>query len=155
MPTADRPSLPSSYGIQPLSQGRVVPWEAIEAKLQAARNYWVATCSPECVPHAAPVWGLWHKGHFYFGADPQSRKGRNLAANPRSIVHLESGDDVVIAEGAVTKLRPKQVTPELDAAYSKKYGFPLKGTDVYRLVPKRVFAWSEADFPQSATRWWL
>lgn len=153
MPAADRPAIPSSYGIEPISKGRLLDWGTAEARLAAARNYWVATASPRGTPHASPVWGIWHQGAFYFGTDPRSRKGRDLVVNPIAVVHLESGDDVVILEGTVSGLRPDEVSSELDAAYADKYGFPLKGNHVFRLVPRRAFGWAEADFPKSATRW--
>lgn len=153
MPTPGRPALPASYGIKPSSQGRLIQWDAVEARLKGARNYRVAMSSPQGRSHVSPVWGIWHQGAFYFGTDPRSRKGRNLAANPSAIVDLESGDDVAVVEGDVRKLPPVQITSELDASYSQKYGFRLRGNDVYKVAPRRVFAWAESDFPESATRW--
>jgi len=153
MPAADRPSIPASYGIEPTSRGHLLDWERAEAKLAAASNYWVATASARGTPHASPVWGIWHQGAFYFGTEPRSRKGRDLAANPVAVVHLESGDDVVILEGTVSGLLPDEVSDEPDAAYADKYGLPLRGNHVFRLVPRRAFGWSEADFTKSATRW--
>lgn len=150
---AGRPGLPSSYGIKPISEGRVLPWADVAAKLAASRNYWIATASPEGVPHVAPVWGVWYQGALYFGTDPTSRKAKNIAASHSIVAHLESGDDVVIVEGVAERLPEASIGRELDEAYFRKYGYRLKGNATYRVEPRQAFAWSEADFPESATRW--
>lgn len=51
-----------------------------------------------------PVWGIWLGGAVYFGTDRRSRKAKNLAANPSLVIHLESGDDAVILEGAAEEV---------------------------------------------------
>src|SRR3712207_802185 len=96
-PEAQRPHMPG-YGIHPAADG-LLDWSQVTAQLEQARNYWVATTRPDGRPHAAPVWGVWLDGAFYFGTGRTSVKGRNLAANPALTVHLESGDDAVILEG--------------------------------------------------------
>ena len=148
-----RPNLPPGYGLKSPTEGRLIQWSQVVAKLAAARNYWIATASPQGIPHAAPVWGIWHRDSFYFGTDPKSRKAVNLAGNNAVVLHLESGDDVVILEGSAHKLSEADVHGELDGAYFAKYGFHLKGNPTYRIEPQRAFAWAEADFPESATRW--
>lgn len=148
-----RPTLPRSYGIRPPSQGRLLRWEDVEEKLVAARNYWIATASAKGVPHVAPVWGLWYRGGFFFGTDPQSRKAINIASNSSVVVHLESGDDVVIIQGFAQRMPAGELPEELDAAYFQKYGFHLKGNPTYRVEPQTAFACAEADYPESATRW--
>jgi hypothetical protein len=74
------------------------------------------------------------------------------------VVHLESGDDVVILEGAVETVTDAGTLSKADAAYFAKYQFHLIGGDapaglVYRLRPAVVFAWPESRFPSTATRW--
>ena len=153
MPISDRPDLPAGYGIRPAGEGRLIGWPEVEGRLAGARNDWLATASPQGRPHVALLWGLWHGGAFIFGTDPASRKGRNLAANPAVIVRLESGDEVVIVEGRARRLDAEALEPGPDEAYQLKYGVPLAGNPVYRVEPTRAFAWAEADFPESATRW--
>jgi hypothetical protein len=153
MVKAGRPRLPKAYGIKPVTQGRLMEWPAVVTKLTDARNYWVATSSPEGLPHAVPVWGIWLEGAFYFGTDPKSRKAVNLAANNAVVVHLESGDDVVILEGRAIEVAEGPIADQLDEMYKQKYGYPLKGNPIFGVDPARAFAWAEADFPDSATRW--
>src|SRR4051812_22385567 len=95
-PTPDRPSFQASYGVDPLLRDEMLDWEDARERLAASRNYWVCTTRPDGRPHVAPVWGLWMDDAFYFSTDSASVKGRNLAARPDVVVHLESGDDVVI-----------------------------------------------------------
>jgi hypothetical protein len=149
----ERPNLAPGYGIKPATEGRLILWSEVEKKLTSARNYWIATASPQGMPHAAPVWGIWHRGAFHFSTDPQSRKGIHLAANNAIVVHLDSGDDVVVLEGIAERLSTEVSIDELDATYFQKYGFHLQGDSTYRVEPLKVFAWAEADFPSSATRW--
>jgi len=148
--------MPSSYGLKPGNAG-LLPWEKVAERLAASRNYWVVTGSLDRV-HAAPVWGLWLEGRFYFSTDPKSRKSRNLAKNPNVVVHLESGDDVAIVEGVAERLPPDNVDmPRLSKTYERKYrlrvDFSNPSYAVYMVEPRSALAWGEKDFPRSATRW--
>lgn len=153
---ASRPHMPG-YGIQPASKGGLLPWSFVSEQMTAARNYWVNSVREDGRPHTAPVWGLWHAETFFFSSGSDSRKAKNLAVNPAAIVHLESGDDVVMLEGEVETVSPeaeKKLLASLDKLYKAKYGFPFLGLgNIYRLKVQQAFAWKEADFPRTATRW--
>ncbi len=156
-PEADRPAFHKSYGIWAADEGAgLLPWDWAAERLERAHNYWVATASKEGRPHAAPIWGLWLDERFYFSTARASRKGRNLAANPRAVVHLESGDEVVIVEGEVKEVIGRNSLDRLALAYGEKYTLEIAFTDpgsvVYALTPSRAFAWRESDYPESATR---
>jgi hypothetical protein len=150
--------MPAAYGIEQGGDG-LLPWSFVAERLAGARNYWVGTTRPDGRPHAAPVWGLWLDGAFYFSSDPASRKGRNLAARPDAVVHLESGDDAVILEGTLERVGDAAVLARFADAYDAKYGIRMDTTDpdyaVYRLWARAAYAWREQDFPRSATRWRL
>jgi len=146
--------MPSGYGIKaPTEGGGLLPWNFVTSRMEAARNYWICTAAPNGTPHAAPVWGIWHKGRFYFSTDRDSRKGRNLAARSAILVHLESGDEAVVIEGHAKRLSGGPLHVELDAVYFRKYAFHLEGHSTYEVRPTKVFAWSESSFPDTATRW--
>jgi hypothetical protein len=124
----------------------MLEWTWAEGRLVGAHNYRVATAGP----HASPVWGLWQDGGFLFSCGSRSRKARALAADPRIVVHLESGDEVVVVEGVA---EPTTATERDVEAYEAKYDYrPSAGEGWYRVVPQRVLAWREADYPRSATR---
>ena len=156
-PALERPHMPATYGVGAGAPAQPVLWDAVRQRLEAARNYWVVTVRADGRPHAMPVWGVWHGGAVCFSTDPASRKGRNLAANPEVVVHLESGDDVVVVEGTAAPLTDPDALTRFADAYEAKYRFRPDVGDpacgVYRVRPRVVFAWVEQDFPTTATRW--
>ena len=159
----ERPNMPD-YGIHSGDEG-MMSWSHVSERMSEARNYWIGTTGPDGRPHAAPVWGAWVEGTFYFGTGPRSLKARNLTLNPNIVVHLESGDDVVILEGVaevVADLDPS-LFEQIAASYGAKYVDPETGEEfrlanaegMYAVRPRIAFAWLERDFPRTATRWVL
>jgi hypothetical protein len=151
-PTADRPFIAHrEYGIPDDVEG-VLDWSYVVERLAQAQNYWIATISPEGNPHVRATWGSFVDGSLYFGGGPKTRWSRNLAANPRVSVHLESATEVVILEGAVGRLtepddpRVKRIDDAYEAKYSMRHGPPF-----WTLRPDVVIAWTS--FPKDATRW--
>lgn len=158
-PRASRPE-PSGY-FEPADQGRgLLRWTEIREKLVAARNYWVATASSSGLPHAMPVWGVWLEGRFLFSTAPDTRKARNLLENPRAVVHLESGAELVVVEGRAREARDAATIAAFITAYNPKYGWNFAAEDLSRglfeVRPTKAFAWlgDEGDaFSGTATRW--
>jgi general stress protein 26 len=102
-----------------------------------------------------PVWGLWHEDTFYFSSSPDSRKARNLASNPHVAVHLESGDEVVIVEGSAEQVTDADLLHRLGEDYTAKYEFEVSftsGRGLMAVRPRIAYAWTEQDFPATATR---
>jgi len=154
--SAGLPDVPAMYGLK--KRKEYLPFSHAEERLEKSRNYWISTSRPDGRPHSIPVWGFWMDGVLYFGTARASRKARNLAHNPAVSIHLESGDDVVILEGAVVEvdLSDKSTFKKIDSASRAKYQMPLMispETILYSVRPKRVLAWTEKDFPNDATRW--
>jgi PPOX class probable F420-dependent enzyme len=141
-------------------------WARTTNQLKHARNYWIATATPDGRPHAAPVWGVWVDGRVVFSTSRSSRKGRNLAANPRVAVHLDSGDDVVILEGVAEEVTDRDLVARVAVAYADKYidarddqPFQLEpaladpDAVLYAVRPRTAQAWLEAAFVGSANKW--
>jgi pyridoxine/pyridoxamine 5'-phosphate oxidase len=151
-PSVSRPHFPSGYGISKVAEG-CLDWDWATERLFTARSYWICTAREDGSPHAAPVWGLWLDNAVVFATSPQSRKGRNLARDTRVAIHLESGDEVVILEGQVERM---ELNDRVADAYEAKYDFRpdvTGGSDGwYRLHPAVAYAWLEADYPNTATR---
>src|SRR3954451_20369119 len=73
----------------------LVEWSNIEARLgegltQAPdtggpnrHTCWLTTINPDGSPHVTAVGALWHDGSFWFETGRQTRKGKNLARDPR------------------------------------------------------------------------
>jgi hypothetical protein len=147
------------YGISDAPEG-LLPWSFASQLMAVARNYWIGSTRPDGRPHAAPVWGVWLDEVFYFGTGPGSVKARNLAVNPAMVVHLESGDEVVILEGEaqwLTEIDPALWQRIADQYAAKYEGFrpdpPSTQGPFVALRPTTALAWLEQDFVRSATRW--
>ena len=160
-PERSRPVMPDGYGVPEGDEG-LLPWSWAVERLEKARNYWFSTTRPDGRPHAMPAWAVWLDGVLYFEGSPQTRRARNLAANPALAVHLESGDEVVILEGEAHEAgRPERsLAEQLAAAFTAKYA----ATHDYRpapdqwdngglwtMRPRLAFGWSQ--FPNTVTRW--
>ena len=160
-PQSSRPLMPEGYGVPETDEG-LLDWSWATERLEQARNYWFSTVRPDGRSHAMPAWAVWIDGALYFEGSPLTRRARNLAANASIVVHLESGDEVVILEGeARDATRPNRALAErLAEAFTAKYA----ETHDYRpapdqwdrgglwvLRPSVAFGWSE--FPSTTTRW--
>ena len=150
-PEPSRPILPDGYGM-PEGDVGLLPWTYARERLEKAKNYWLCTASPDGRPHAAPLWGAWVDDRLYVEGSPATRWGRNVVANPRAEVHLESGSDVVIVEGAI--LDEDDVGAALAERIAKSFaarynGYRTQSRGFFILVPRVTFAWSR--FPHDAT----
>src|SRR5262249_20073580 len=122
-PVRGRPRLPEGYGV-PAAEDGMLDWSWAVQQLERARNYWFSTTRPEGRRHAMPAWAVWLDDALYFDGSPETRRARNLAVNPALVVHLESGDDVVVLEGrGVAANRPDPAfAARLAAGFEAKYG---------------------------------
>jgi PPOX class probable F420-dependent enzyme len=161
-PQAGRPHFPPGYGI-PDHEDNLLPWGHAEERLEQAKIYWIGTTWPDGRPHVSPVWGVWLDNILYFDGSPDTRRHRNIAANPSIVVHLESGDvgkDIVIVEGTAHAVQKpeRSLTTKIAAGYKAKYAVfdyePAADSwdngGLYEMRPRAVMAWT--DLPQ-ATRW--
>jgi hypothetical protein len=128
----------------------------VAARLAAARTYWLCTTT-------APVWGVVTGRILYLYSERRTVKARSLAADPRMVVHLESGEDVVIVRGTAQDLGNPAQVPEVVAALSAKYTGQddrkyLPDADpafdvVYAISPQSAMMWRLADYEASQRRW--
>jgi len=152
VPTPTPVAFPADYGINAVP-GEKLPWERVEGWLVASRNYWICTTRPDGRPHAKPVWGVWLDEAVLWSTDDSSVSGRNLAANPAVVVHLESGDETAILEGEVAFESAPDVIARFVDAYDAKYDLRPELDRAYALRPRTCLSWTEADYPATATRW--
>jgi general stress protein 26 len=153
-PKASRPHMPG-YGVPSSCKG-MLPWKWAERRLARSHNYWVVTTRPDGAPHAMPVWGIWTDSAFYFSTGRQTRKARNLAANPHCVVLNERPEEAVILEGAAEEITDVSRLKALGKPYYRKYKpwqlDPAMGA-IYVVRPRVVFAQYEKKFAPTATRW--
>jgi Pyridoxamine 5'-phosphate oxidase len=156
-PRADRPHIPG-YGI-PESTDGILDWSWARERLEAAIVYWIATADAEATPHLIPIWGAWVDDRWYVEGGP-TRWQRNLRANPRMAVKVESGRELVIVEGTARELiaPPEPLASRILAGYAKyraAEGYEASESNwaaggLWELTPIKAFAWSE--FPANITR---
>jgi hypothetical protein len=153
-PMAPRPERLVMYGepsdIAPLD------WAWVDAELSAAGTYWV-TASGGHHPHPRPVWGVWVDEwlNLSIGSPVIARL---VEQHPDVTVHLDSGTDVVVLEGAVAGPTDD---PAVIRAYNDKYDWNYT-TDEFgpltRIGPTAALAWRSAgragrDGFRQAGRW--
>ncbi len=63
-------------------------------------------------------------GTLYLYTERRTVKARNIAASPQVVVHLESGEDVLIVRGRAEDLGPPSGVPHVIAALTAKYSQP-------------------------------
>jgi general stress protein 26 len=135
------------------SPGEKLPWSRVSEVFAGARNYWIATAGPDRRPHAAPVWGIWQDGLFYFSTGKGSRKARNLAANPKVAVHVEGEDgEVVILEGVADEISDASILKPVWEAYNAKYDWAVENLPFFVVRPRVAFSFRE-ELGETATRW--
>jgi PPOX class probable F420-dependent enzyme len=145
-----------SYGISGTTHG-LLDWAGVIERLSVSRNYWIATTRPDGRPHVSPVWGVVVDANVVVGMDPDTVKGRNIRAGSSVALHLESGDDVVILEGTAELVDDDATMGWVRTAFVSKYSIDVVGDEetsaaFYLIRPDVGFAWLEADFPNTATR---
>lgn len=140
-----------------------VAWSQVAERLASARSYWLGTTTPGGAPHAAPVWGVVLDEVLYLYTERSTVKARNIAVDPRVVVHLESGDDVVIVRGIADDLGTPVQVPHIVTALDGKYPAPahrqyLPSAEpafdvVYAIRPESAMLWRLAEFETSQRRW--
>lgn len=156
-PKASRPYMPG-YGILDAESGiGLLPWSWAVERLSKAHNYFLATTRPDGRPHVMPMWGVWINDAFYFSTGKQSRKARNLEANPHCVICPENAEESVILEGLAEEVYDAFLYREFADAYGAKYHWDMEGfaEPLYVVRPKVVFAFIETgdQFSSTATRW--
>jgi hypothetical protein len=149
---------------QPLvgEDGTATPWAAARQRLEhpeRGRTYWLATVRPDGRPHVMPLLGLWLDDAFYFVTSETTRKGQNLAHDPRCVITTSSTAlpalDLIL-EGDARKVTDDATLQRVVGAYRSFMEWPLEVQDglvvgpnaptagpppyaVYALTPATVF----------------
>jgi hypothetical protein len=160
------------------------PWSLAEQRLanpEKGRTYWLATVRADGRRHVMPLIGMWFEDAFYFLTGDGTRKGRNLAGDPRCVITgsstaLPSLD--IIIDGDARKVTDAKTLHRVVEAFGTKLEWPLEirgdgvhGSSapsagpppysVFQLVPSLVFGlpgmlgmeqFDPADLPRP-TRW--
>lgn len=155
------------YGFPELPWSR--PRDLLAGPPQPDATFFLGTSRPDGRPHAAAIGALWLHGDFYFTSGPETRKARNLAANPACTISVGlQGIDLVL-EGQASRVvdRPtlEQVANRFRQggwpaevagdAFTAPYSAPSAGPPpwhLYRFTYHTAFGVATAE-PYGATRW--
>lgn len=154
-PRPMRPVVPPSYRF-PTSAKGLLDWTWAQERLTKSQNYVIVTVRPDGRPHAMGMHGLWHGDAYYFGTHPETRKAKNLAANPHGVLICENFEEMVIVEGVVETVNYSELPDGLSDASKEKYGWPLPSSavgKVYKLSPHVVFAFPLKQIATAVTKW--
>jgi hypothetical protein len=148
----------------PPENPELTPWSEAEKGLVEAGTYWLATVAPDGRPHIMPVWGIWLDGRFFFSTSSTSRKGKNLAQNPRCTLSLSGNGMDIVVEGTVVFVTDEGTATSVAGLYGPKYDWPVTvrdcgiygengdGGPLYEMTPSVAFGFGLAG-GFSATRW--
>jgi PPOX class probable F420-dependent enzyme len=120
--------------------------ENVRALFERANFAHVATVLPSGAPHSVPVWVTLEDGRIAFFTQPQSRKARNLAADPRvaiSIVDHEQPYRMAQVRGRVVETVTGDAALEIMDRMSMRYTgkpFPFRSGIALLVEPEKVSA---------------
>jgi len=124
--------------------------EHVARRLRSEPTIWVTTVRPDGWQHSTPVWFYWDGTYVYFGSQEQTRKVRNLVANPHVALALPDTQDVIVVEGDAEFVDGSDVGRVM-AGYAQKYAQAMQamgmdpgarqGFRLVRVTPRRVLAW--------------
>jgi hypothetical protein len=100
------------------------------------RRAWLSTTCPDGTPHTMPLSAIWFDGAFYFNSGARARKGRNLAANPRSVLTFSAGGFGLVFQGMTRRITDEPTMDRLLEVY-RANGWPARvGRPVLRAVQR-------------------
>jgi hypothetical protein len=171
----DATNLADLYGLP------LVDWARIEARLAAPAGLagtdspdhraWLATTNADGSPHLTGLGPLWADGLFWFTTGEATRKGRNLARDPRCTLGVSTEEFDLAVEGDAALVDDPEVVAEMatrwasggwpasvdgsGTALTAEYSAPSAGPPpwrVYRITPRQATVVLAAE-PGGATRW--
>ncbi|MEU6406754.1 pyridoxamine 5'-phosphate oxidase family protein [Streptomyces sp. NPDC046985] len=123
--------------------------EDTRRRLEDDVDLWVSSAGGSGGPYLVPLSFLWDGTALLVSTPRASVTGRNLLADGRVRVGLGPTRDVVIVDGAAEPVDVADLGEERADAFAAKTGFDPRALDqpyqYFRIRPRRVQAWREAD----------
>ena len=161
----------------------LMDWTRIEGRLAAGltqapetggpgrHSCWLATINRDGSPHVTGIGGLWADGAFWFQTGDGTRKGKNLARDPRCTLSVAVREFDLVVEGEARKVTDPETVAAMAARWAAE-GWPARPDDtgsaltaeysapsagpppwfVYRLTAHTAMALGTVA-PFGATRW--
>ncbi|GGR54999.1 hypothetical protein J2S40_002585 [Nocardioides luteus] len=128
-----------TYNLAEMHDAPTMSWEEVTTRLEAGFNQgpgsqegepgryttWVSTINADGGPHVNAVGAIWFDGAFHFVTGPQTRRGRNLARDPRCAVSLTVREFDLVVEGHATRVLGDQLA-QVAARYRANEGWPAE-----------------------------
>jgi PPOX class probable F420-dependent enzyme len=161
----------------------LVDWDRVEGRLSRGlpqapgaggpgrHTCWLATTNADGTPHLTGIGALWTSGTFWFETGVTTRKGRNLARDPRCSLSVATDEFDLVVDGTAAVVDDPAVVAEMadrwaadgwparvDAtgtALTAEFSAPSAGPPpwhVYRVEVRQATALLTVD-PGGATRW--
>jgi hypothetical protein len=111
----------------------VLEWPPIETRLEQGMTQapgtggpnrhtcWLATIDADGSPHVTGIGALWHEGAFWFETGRESRKGRNIARDPRCTMSLATETFDIVVEGDARMVTDPVTVAELAALWAEDW----------------------------------
>jgi hypothetical protein len=161
----------------------LLDWAAVTARLGAGipqapgtggpdrHTCWLATIDPDAAPHVTGIGAMWVDGAFWFETGATTRKGRNLARDPRCTLSLATAEFDVVIEGEAHLVTEPATVAAMAARWAAD-GWPARVDDsgqaitaefsapsagpppwhLYRLTARAATVLGTVE-PGGATRW--
>jgi hypothetical protein len=150
-----------------------IPWTRARDALAASHGpgvtFFLGTVRPDATPHAAGLGAVWAEDTLWFVTGPQTRKARNLAANPACTISCRLPGIDVVLEGRAERVTDAETLKRLAAVYREggwpadvdgdaftaPYSAPSAGPPpwhLYRFTFQTAFGVATAE-PHGASRW--
>ena len=161
----------------------LIEWSRIESRLAEGftqapntggpnrHTCWLTTVNPDGSPHVTAVGALWHEGSFWFETGGTTRKGKNIARDPRCALSVATDDFDLVVEGEAHRVTDPEVVADMAARWAAG-GWPCRVDEsgqaltadfsaqsagpppwfVYAIEPRAATALETIE-PGGATRW--
>jgi hypothetical protein len=118
----------------------IVDWAVIEDRLAQGvtqapgtggpdrHTSWLATINRDGSPHVTGVGALWFDGAFWFETGELTRKGRNLARDPRCTLSVATHEFDLVVEGVAEKVTDPTMVATMAEQWSTQ-GWPARVDD--------------------------
>jgi hypothetical protein len=120
-----------------------------EHRLAHDVDLWVASASPGGAPYLVPLSFDWDGEALLLATPADSPTGRNLAAGRTVRLGLGETRDVTMIEGEVEVFEIDALPAEHGDRFAARTGFDPRAPNTpyrwFRVLPRRVQAWREAD----------
>ncbi|HEX6445018.1 MAG TPA: pyridoxamine 5'-phosphate oxidase family protein [Streptosporangiales bacterium] len=132
-------NLADRYELPPLD------WALVESRLQSGvtqapdtggpnrHTCWLATINADGSPHVTGVGALWAGGRFWFETGRTTRKGRNLARDPRCTLSVATHEFDLTVEGDAELVTDPAVVAEMAARWAAE-GWPCRVDETGRAL---------------------